>query len=92
MNGADSEILDESDSSGNPRDWNGLPGTHSGKKAVDEHMAEEANPTPEQLETAIVAGRQAFKQTFGAAAFQDATTIPSPSEKKAPDGGSSSGP
>jgi hypothetical protein len=45
---------------------------------VKQHVAEEANPTPEQFEAAVVAAQQAFKGTFGDAAFQDATTIPTP--------------
>src|SRR5437016_5737201 len=39
---------------------------------------EEANPTPEQVGGAVVAAQQAFKNTFGQAAFQDATTMPTP--------------
>jgi len=46
--------------------------------AVQEHEAEEANPIPEQFGGAVVAAQQAFKNTFGQAAFQDATTMPTP--------------
>jgi RHS repeat-associated protein len=68
------------DASGNPREWNGIPVTPEGKQAVEQHMAEEAHPTPEQFEGAVVAAQQALKNTFGDAAFQDATTIPTPPE------------
>jgi RHS repeat-associated protein len=64
------------DANGNPRDWNGLPTWPSEVSAMKEHNAEEATYTSEQFETAVVAAQQAFKNTFGDAAFQDATTIP----------------
>jgi RHS repeat-associated protein len=81
------------DSAGNPRDWNGIPNPLNDNEVADveAHTAEEAIATPEQFEAAVVAAQQAFKATFGDAAFQDATTIPSPSDKKDPNasGGSS---
>ena len=51
---------------------------------AEAHEAEEATATPEPFEAAVVAAQQAFKAVFGDAAFQDATTIPSPSDKKEP--------
>src|SRR5438876_5571790 len=66
------------DANGDPRDWNGIPVTPGQVAAVQEHEAEEANPTPEQVGGAVVAAQQAFKNTFGQAAFQDATTMPTP--------------
>jgi len=63
------------DAKGNPRDWNGLPVLPGELQQVEQHNAEEAAPTPDQLETAIVAYQEAFRSTFGDAAFQDATTI-----------------
>src|SRR5438128_2366417 len=66
------------DANGDPRDWNGIPVTPGQVAAVQEHEAEEANPTPEQFGGAVVAAQQAFKNTFGQAAFQDATTMPTP--------------
>jgi len=47
-----------------------------------QHIQGEATATPEQFETAVVAAQQAFKATFGDAAFQEATTITPPPEKK----------
>src|SRR5437868_2877383 len=66
------------DANGDPRDWNGIPVTPGQVAAVQEHEAEEANPTPEQFGGAVVAAQQAFKNNFGQAAFQDATTMPTP--------------
>jgi len=66
------------DANGDPRDWNGIPVTPGQVAAVQEHEAEEGNPTPEQFGGAVVAAQQAFKNTFGQAAFQDATTMPTP--------------
>src|SRR5207253_3230169 len=37
------------DANGDPRDWNGIPVTPGQVAAVQEHEAEEANPTPEQF-------------------------------------------
>jgi RHS repeat-associated protein len=68
------------DSNGNPRDWNGIPTTPSQGEAVSQHNKEEATATPEQFESAVVAAQQAFRKTFGDAAFQDATTISNPQQ------------
>lgn len=72
------------DQNGNPRDWNGLPDPVSPGDwhAVGQHKAEESSPTAAQLEIAIIAAQQAFRNTFGDAAFQDATTIPNSDNSK----------
>ena len=77
------------DANGNPRDWNGIPNplSPSEVQAVQQHNAEEATATPEQFETAVVAAQQAFKTTFGNAAFQDATTVPKASGPDEPGAG-----
>jgi RHS repeat-associated protein len=66
------------DANGNPREWSGLPTSPSEVTAVNQHVAEEATATPEQFEIAVIAAQQAFKTTFGDAAFQEATTVPNP--------------
>lgn len=70
------------DANGNPRDWNGIPTTPGQAEVVSQHEAEEATATPEQFENAVVAIQQAFKNTFGDAAFQEATTIPNPPQNE----------
>jgi RHS repeat-associated protein len=70
------------DQNGNPRDWAGLPVTPGEVEAVQQHEAEEANITPEQMNTATQAARDAFKQVFGDAALQEA--IQEPKKKEEP--------
>lgn len=70
------------DQNGNPRDWSGLPVTPSEVEAVQQHESEEANITPEQMNNSVQAARDAFQQTFGTQALQDATTEPKKKEEK----------
>jgi len=53
-----------------------------GHPSVQQHEAEEANITPEQMNTATQAARDAFKQVFGDAAMQEA--IQEPKKKEEP--------
>jgi hypothetical protein len=53
------------DANGNPRDWNGLPTSTADKDQIDQHMREEANITADQMNAAVDAAHQAFKDTFG---------------------------
>lgn len=64
------------DSNGDPKVWNGIPLTSSENDAVQEHNAQEENPTQEQRDTAVKAAQEAFKDTYGNAAYQDATSDP----------------
>jgi len=66
------------DANGNPRDWNGIPGTLSGYEAVKQHEAEESTISPEQMNNSVQAARDAFGQTFGQKAEQEAQTPPPP--------------
>jgi len=70
------------DANGNPRDWNGIPVTEGGVQAVQQHSNEEANITPEQMNTAVNAARDAFEQTFGDKATQEAIKPPEPEKPK----------
>ena len=45
---------------------------------VEQHNAEEANITPEQMNNAVQAAQNAFGQTFGQQALQEAETPPPP--------------
>jgi RHS repeat-associated protein len=80
------------DSAGNPKDWNGIPTNPlsptfgSDMAAIEQHNSEEATISPEQLETAVKALQQAFTNTYGQAAAQQATT-PQPAERKDPSAG-----
>lgn len=47
--------------------------------AAAQHNKEESNPTSEQLQNAVGAAQQAFGDTFGGAALQDATHDPNSS-------------
>ncbi|MGC2743574.1 MAG: RHS repeat-associated core domain-containing protein, partial [Candidatus Angelobacter sp.] len=69
------------DANGMPRDWNGIPITSGDWDKVHQHEAEEADPTPEQLNNAINTAQQAFKDSYGEQAYQEAITPP-PSQKK----------
>jgi hypothetical protein len=69
------------DANGNPRDWNGIPVTPGEVKAVQQHEAEEANPTDAQMNSAVDAARQVFKDTYGDAAYQQAIKPPDPPKK-----------
>jgi RHS repeat-associated protein len=88
---ADRTSPTHTDSSGNPQEWPGVP--RSTFDAAEElaHTEGEKTATPEQFEDAVVAVQQAFKSTFGDAAFQDATTIPSSAGCTASGGSSGSG-
>jgi hypothetical protein len=70
------------DQNGNPRDWAGLPVTPGEVEAVQQHEAEEANITPEQMNTATQAARDAFKEVFDDAALREA--IQEPKKKEEP--------
>jgi hypothetical protein len=48
------------DANGNPRPWDGIPVTKSEYQA-EQHEAEEANPTDQQMNNAVDAARQALK-------------------------------
>jgi hypothetical protein len=52
--------------------------------AARQHAAEEANITPEQMNTAVNAARDAFRQTFGQEAATQAQTPPPPPEPDKP--------
>src|SRR5437879_7630747 len=64
------------DANGNPRDWNGIPVTKDEVQAVEQHNSEEANITAEQMANSVRAARDAFGQTFGQQALQEAQTPP----------------
>jgi hypothetical protein len=72
------------DANGNPEVWPGVPPNPLNGEADQEiqHIQGEETATPEQFEAAVVAAQQAFKATFGDAAFQEASTITPPPEKK----------
>ena len=70
------------DQNGNPRDWNGIPTSPSEVQAAEQHSAEEANITPEQMNNSVQAAQNAFGQTFGQQALQEAETAPKQEEKK----------
>jgi hypothetical protein len=67
---------------GNPREWSGIPVTPGEINAAQQHADEEANITPEQMNTAVNAAREAFRQTFGQAAHDQATKPPEPEKPK----------
>ena len=69
------------DRNGDPRDWSGIPTTPSEYEAAKQHEAEEANITDEQMNNSVQAARDAFAQTFGQNALQDAITPPKQDEK-----------
>jgi hypothetical protein len=50
--------------------------------------------TADEFETAVVAAQQAFKSTFGDAAFQDASTVPNHAQQSNDNGdsGNNNGP
>jgi hypothetical protein len=68
------------DANGNPRPWDGLQSPNSA--AVTQHEAEEANPTDQQMNNAVNAAQQTFKNTYGEGAQQQAITPPPPDPKK----------
>ncbi len=70
------------DQNGNPREWSGIPVTPGQIAAAGQHAAEEANITPEQMNTAANAAREAFRQTFGEAAHDQAIREPEPEKPK----------
>jgi hypothetical protein len=61
------------DAQGNPLPWNPLS-----PSGVEAHIQGEATITPEQMNSAVTAVQQAFKDTYGQAAAQQATTPPPP--------------
>jgi RHS repeat-associated protein len=61
------------DAQGNPLPWN--PYSPS---AVEAHEAAESTISPEQMNNAVAAVQQAFKDTYGQAATQQAATPPPP--------------
>ncbi len=72
------------DANGNPRDWNGVPNplSPSEVRAANQHNNEEANITPDQMNTAVNSARDAFKRTFGDKAAQDASNPPPPKKEE----------
>jgi RHS repeat-associated protein len=60
------------DATGNPREWNGIPTTPSEVKDSQKHGDEEEVITPEELTDSVKAARDAFKETFGDKALQEA--------------------
>ena len=70
------------DQNGNPREWAGVPTTPSEIRAVKEHVREEANITPQQMDATVNAARESFQRVFGEAALKEAVTEPpKPGEK-----------
>jgi hypothetical protein len=51
--------------------------SRSGVAAVEQHNAEEATISPEQMDAAVKAVQKAFLDTYGEAALKEATTHPS---------------
>jgi hypothetical protein len=70
---ADGTSPEHVDSQGNPLPWNPLS-----PSGVEAHVEGEATITPEQMSSAVTAVQQAFQDTYGQAAAQQATTPPSP--------------
>ena len=70
---ADGTSPEHVDAQGNPLPWNPLS-----PSGVEAHVEGEATITPEQMNSAVTAVQQAFQDTYGQAAAQQATTPPSP--------------
>jgi RHS repeat-associated protein len=67
------------DAQGNPLPWN--PYSLSG---VEAHEAAESTISPDQMNSAVTAVRQAFQDTYGQTAAQQAATPPPPPQQKQP--------
>lgn len=70
------------DQEGNPRDWNGIPLTPGDVEAIKKHKSEEATITPEQMDSAVKAARDLFRETYGEQALQNAITPPKDDQPK----------
>jgi len=64
------------DQNGNPRDWSGIPVSPSEIEAANQHSAEEATISNEQMDNAIKQARDAFRDTFGEQALEEAIKPP----------------
>lgn len=53
------------DADGNPRDWAGIPTSLDEAHAIEQHEAEEAHPTDSQMDAAVDAARQVYRNVFG---------------------------
>lgn len=75
------------DDNGNPRDWNGIPNplSPSEVEAAGEHNQQEANITDDEMNNSVNEARDAFRQTFGDKAAQEAQTDPHSDPKKEKD-------
>lgn len=60
------------DANGDPRVGSGIPTTPSEARAMRQHVDEEANITPDQMDAAVNACRESFGRTFGGAAEREA--------------------
>lgn len=70
------------DGNGNPREWSGVPSTPGEYQAAKQHEAEESTISPEQMNNSVQAARDAFGQTFGQNALNEAAPPPPPDKKK----------
>jgi RHS repeat-associated protein len=61
------------DSSGNPRDWNGIPTSRAEVRAIFQHEAEEATISNSQMNNAVFAARQVFSDAYGPELYDQAT-------------------
>jgi RHS repeat-associated protein len=68
------------DANGNPMEWAGIPVTPAEVAAASQHAAEEANITAEQMDAAVKAARESFREAFGDVALQEAVSEPQPEE------------
>lgn len=70
------------DANGNPREWSGVPSTPGEYQAAKQHEAEESTISPEQMNNSVQAARDAFGQTFGQNALNEAAPPPHSEKKK----------
>lgn len=70
------------DANGNPREWSGIPTTPGEIQAANQHTSEESTISNDQMNNSVQAARDAFGQTFGQKALQEAETAPKPPEEK----------
>lgn len=64
------------------REWSGIPTTPREYRAARQNSAEEATISAGQMDTAVRAARDAFRETFGDQALQEAITPPKPAAPK----------